>query len=154
MKIEIINQSGQTIPRLFLKLWVERMSRLCIRELASSELKSERSLKNWRSKTLVLVFVGQKSMRQLNKEFRKKDYATDVLSFAASEPGVMGELVICPQVISRQAREHGLLVREELGYMILHGFLHLLGFDHEKSKKEAQRMFRLQDRLFEKLLVV
>jgi ssRNA-specific RNase YbeY (16S rRNA maturation enzyme) len=55
-------------------------------------------------------------------------------------------------VIARQAREHGLLVREELGYMIIHGFLHLLGYDHERSKVEEKRMFLIQDRLFDHLL--
>jgi probable rRNA maturation factor len=55
-------------------------------------------------------------------------------------------------VIAVQAREHGLLVREELGYMIIHGFLHLLGYDHEKSPGAAEKMFNIQDQLFEKLL--
>jgi probable rRNA maturation factor len=110
------------------------------------------SAKRFAGKELVIVFVNSKEQRRLNKSFRGKDYATDVLSFDPMEPGALGELVICPEVIARQAKEHGLLVREELGYMVLHGFLHLLGFDHEKGEREAKRMFTLQDDLFERML--
>lgn len=109
-------------------------------------------------KELTIVFLDQIKARELNKKFRGRNYATDVLSFGVNDDSnaggaeILGELVICPEVISRQAKEHSLLVREELGYMVLHGVLHLLGFDHEKSKKEAEKMFALQDRIFEALL--
>ncbi len=63
----------------------------------------------------------------------------------------MGELVLCPQVISRQAKEHGLTLDDELGYIMLHGVLHLLGFDHEKNKVEETKMMTLQDEVFENL---
>jgi probable rRNA maturation factor len=135
MKIEINNQSGRAVPRDFLEDWCHRMSR---------ELKL-------RKKDLVIAFLNEKEMRALNKKFRGKNYATDVLSFESDDPAVYGELVICPQVISRQAKEHGLLVREELGYMVLHGVLHLLGYDHERSEREAKKMFALQDKVFEHL---
>jgi probable rRNA maturation factor len=144
MKLTLVNRSGQPVPHAFLKDWVRRMARL-----ASSAVDS--SL--YRKKELVIVFLDEKEARKLNREYRGKDYATDVLSFEGLEPSSLGELVICPRVISRQAKEHGLLVREELGYMVLHGFLHLLGFDHERSRKEEKRMFEIQDALFEKLLI-
>lgn len=143
IELEIINQSGHPVPRVFLKRWVRELSR---------ELQREKVGADFVNKKLTIAFVEPKAGRQLNLEFRKRDYATDVLSFEPLEPDSLGELVICPQVISRQAREHGLLVREELGYMVLHGVLHLLGFDHEKSKREAKRMFDLQDRIFQRLL--
>lgn len=106
----------------------------------------------FRGRVLCVAFVDRKSARELNRKFRRRDYATDVLSFEPLEPGDLGELVICPEVISKQSREHGLLVREELGYMVLHGFLHLLGYDHEKNAREEKRMFELQDRVFAELL--
>lgn len=143
MKLTIVNQSGRAVPRKFLEEWVKRVGRLAGKKI---------SRRQFASKELVIVFVNAKEQRRLNKSFRGKDYVTDVLSFEAMEPDALGELVICPEVITRQAKEHGLLVREELGYMVLHGFLHLLGFDHEKSEREAKRMFALQDELFEKLL--
>ena len=132
------------MPRRFLETWVKKMGR----ELSRLP-RIERLLKG---RELTVAFVPSKEARELNRRFRRRDYATDVLSFAPLEPDSLGELVICPKVISRQAREHGLLVREELGYMVLHGVLHLLGFDHEGSKAEAERMFAIQDRVFERLL--
>jgi probable rRNA maturation factor len=143
MKLTLVNRSGKPVPRVFLKDWVRRMARL-----ASSSV--DPSI--YRKKELVIVFLDEKEARRLNREYRGKDYATDVLSFEGLESSSLGELVICPRVISRQAKEHGLLVREELGYMVLHGFLHLLGYDHERSRKEEKLMFAIQDALFEKLL--
>jgi probable rRNA maturation factor len=95
-------------------------------------------------------------MKKLNQQFRGRDYATDVLSFEGqglSDDGgaVLGELVLCMPVIKRQAKEHGLSLNEELGYMVLHGILHLLGFDHERTRAEAARMFKVQDEIFAKL---
>lgn len=101
-----------------------------------------------------VVFVGSSKMRALNSKFRKKNYATDILSFPFDDLEVegLGELVICLPTIKKQAKKHGLSVDEELVYMIIHGYLHLLGYDHEKSERQAKLMFRLQDRLFEKFL--
>jgi probable rRNA maturation factor len=143
MKLELVNRSGARLPRAFLEAWVRALDRAASKRL---------SAKRWRRRSLVIAFVDEREMRRLNKEFRGKDKTTDVLSFDGDDSSSLGELAICPQVIVRQAREHGLLVREELGYMVLHGFLHLLGYDHEKSEREAKKMFSLQDSLFEELL--
>jgi probable rRNA maturation factor len=145
VKLTILNQSGRGVPQAFLRDWVRRMDRALGRRIDP---------RRFRRLELTLVFLPEAQARALNKRFRKRDYATDVLSFAPVEAGNLGELVICPSVISKQAKEHGMLVREELGYMVLHGFLHLLGYDHEKSAREARVMFALQDELFAKLLSV
>lgn len=144
LTLTVLNQSGRAMPRTFLRSWVRRMGRLAAPRLGA---------KRYRGRELVIVFLDEAAARELNKTYRRKDYATDVLSFESDDPAILGELVICPAVIARQAREHGLLVREELGYMVLHGFLHLLGYDHELSRKEAKKMFAIQDELFELLLV-
>jgi probable rRNA maturation factor len=144
LRVEIINRSGRAVPQLFLKRWVRHVD-----ELAGQRISPQK----FRGKEMVIAFLDEKAARALNKSYRDKNYATDVLSFESDEPGVLGELVICPTVISRQAREHGLLVREELGYMVLHGFLHLLGYDHERSARDAKRMFALQDEIFEEALL-
>src|SRR5687767_1355694 len=82
---------------------------------------------NW----LTIVLMDKARARQLNKKYRRKDYATDVLSFAPEEKGVgLGELVLCEPVVRRQAKEHGISFKKELDYLIIHGFLHLLGYDH------------------------
>lgn len=136
MKIEILNNSSVRIPRKKIESYVSQIY-----------LELEKKVKNRR---LTIVFLNPTPAKKLNLRFRNKNYATDVLSFEG-EGDSLGELVLCPQVIARQAREHQLLFIEELIYMVLHGILHLLGYDHERGRLQAQRMFRLQDRIFDKL---
>lgn len=100
-------------------------------------------------KDLVIVFVANAEMKKLNHHFRDKNKVTDILSFADADEDSLGELVICFPQIQKQAQEHGLTIQQELAYMLIHGVLHLLGYDHEQSKKEAKLMFALQDRIFE-----
>lgn len=141
MKLLFLNQSRVASPEAWLKRWI-------------GELPKTRGLKK-RAKTLrgqelVVVFVSSPEMRKLNRLYRGKDYATDVLSFESAEPTTVGELVICPAVIRGQAKRTGLSERGELGYMIVHGVLHLLGYDHGDKKSEV-RMFALQDQIFAEL---
>lgn len=141
-RIEILNSSTGKVPRKFLQeldLWLRRELN---RRAAYDELK----------KNLIVMFVGRTQGCRLNLEFRGRNYATDVLSFAPSEDANFGELVFCYDVIKMQALEHELSFRDELAYMYIHGVLHLLGFEHEKSQVQAKKMFRLQDELFEKWL--
>lgn len=145
IELTLINRSGRSVPHTFLKAWVKALSRLASRRIAA---------KRFTGRSLVIAFVSSKEMRALNKQFRGRDKPTDVLSFEGADDSELGELAISPEVIVRQAREHGLLVREELGYMVLHGFLHLLGYDHEIDERGAKEMFALQDELFEELLEV
>ncbi len=130
----IINQSKVRIPNAFVKSWCRNLHK----ELSRYRISADGDL--------TIVFMDTVEAKKLNRQYRQKNYATDVLSFL--DPEELGDLVICPQVIERQAKEHGHSFQEELGYMILHGVLHLLGFDHEKTKKEAKLMFKLQDDLF------
>ncbi len=141
MKLAILNRSGERVPRKFIEHWFKELSR----ELKREKLKLNPKL------DFTLVFVTNSEIRKLNKTYRSKDYATDVLSFEGDGTDTFGELVIAPKVIKRQAKEHELSFEDELGYMILHGILHLLGFDHEKSAKNAKRMFAIQDRIFQRL---
>ena len=144
MEIVIVNESKHAIPRKFVEEWMKALT---------SELKKRKVLNSNKSKAeLALVFLEKKPAQKINKEFRGKDYATDVLSFESMDPSSLGELVMCPEVLKRQAKEHGLSFQKELGYMLLHGVLHLLGYDHETSEKDAKEMFDLQDAVFDKLL--
>ena len=83
-------------------------------------------------------------MAQINQSFRKKNYATDVLSFPADEffqsQGVLGDIVVCAPVIIRQAKEVGHVWKREVDVLLVHGLLHLLNFDHEKNPKEEKEM--------------
>ena len=138
MKLLFINQSRDPSPETWLKKWTTGLTKA---------LNRKAKLKN---RELVVVFVNSREMKRLNHLYRGKNYATDVLSFESADPSVVGELVICPPVIRSQSRRTGLSERGELGYMIVHGVLHLLGYDHGDAQSEA-KMFALQDRLFQKL---
>jgi probable rRNA maturation factor len=101
--------------------------------------------------TVSLVLVGDAAMRRLNREWRGKDYATDVLSFPDDEaPRVRGQLrhlgdvVIATGVARRQAADAGHSYGTELKVLALHGLLHLLGYDHET---DAGQMARAERRL-------
>ncbi|MEK2644992.1 rRNA maturation RNase YbeY [Bdellovibrio sp. BCCA] len=144
MQVLIVNESKHAVPRKFVNEWMEDIT---------AELRKRKVLKMAQaSRELTLVFLDKKPAQKINFEFRGKDYATDVLSFDSMDPSSFGELVLCPEVLKRQAKEHKLTYQQELGYMLLHGVLHLLGYDHETNEKDAREMFGLQDAVFEKLL--
>lgn len=79
----------------------------------------------------------------LNRQYRGKDKPTDVLSFPLADelqPFLLGEVVISVETAARQAQRRGHTLREELQTLLVHGILHLLGYDHEVSRNEAIRM--------------
>jgi probable rRNA maturation factor len=79
--------------------------------------------------------------RELNRAYRGKDYATNVLSFPyEQEPVVCGDLVICPAVVEREAGEQNKTCEAHYAHLVVHGLLHLQGYDHETGNKEAQQM--------------
>lgn len=89
---------------------------------------------------LAVRLVDEEEGRALNKDFRKKDYATNVLTFDyAREPVVMADLIICAPVIEREAEEQGKPLEAHYAHMLVHGALHAQGWDHMK-KKEAEAM--------------
>lgn len=89
---------------------------------------------------LSIAIVSDRRMRALNRQFRGKDYVTDVLSFPSGERGFMGDIVIAAGVLRRQAREAGHSVTTELRVLSLHGLLHLLGYDHEADDGKMARV--------------
>lgn len=101
---------------------------------------------------LTVVFLSRRDMQQINLKYRGKDKPTDILSFESTDPKSLGELLLCSDVLKVQAREQGHSLDAETLYMLIHGVLHLLGYDHERSKREETLMFRLQDACF-RLLV-
>jgi len=99
---------------------------------------------------VTVALISDQRMRQLNATYRKKDSATDVLSFPALGPGALapgpdlGDLAIALGVAKRQAREYGHSLATEIRVLALHGLLHLLGYDHEADQGQ---MRRLEERL-------
>jgi len=102
-----------------------------------------------------IVFVSDETIRKLNRQFRGKNYATDVLSFPNQPEAFevenkehLGELVISVQRAQAQARRNGLSFSNEVRQLILHGLLHLSGYDHETDKGEMNRLeLKLRKRL-------
>lgn len=144
MNLLIVNESKHAVPRKFIHSWMESL----VADLRTRKVLTAADAK----KDLTLVFLDKKPAQKINFEFRQKNYATDVLSFDSMEPDSLGELILCPEVLKRQATEHRLSYQQELGYMLLHGVLHLLGYDHETSEADAREMLGLQDKVFEALL--
>ncbi len=88
--------------------------------------------------TVTVRFVAAKEGRSLNRDFRGKDYATNVLSFTYE--CAAGDLVICLPVVRREAREQRKTLRAHLAHMIVHGMLHLQGYDHATGRFDAEQM--------------
>ncbi len=104
------------------------------------------------SAELGIVLVGDQRMRDLNRRYRGKDRTTDVLAFAMRESctshaphltmNMLGDVVISVPTAWRQAVEAGRSLDEEIAWLLVHGILHLCGYDHERNEKEARRMRR------------
>ena len=98
-----------------------------------------------------IVVVGAKEGRRYNRQFRGKDHATNVLSFPyeplpREKTGLLGDLVICAPVVTREAAEQSKRVRDHYAHLTIHGLLHLLGYDHQIDT-EAERMEALECRI-------
>ena len=87
-----------------------------------------------------IAFVSDKSIRKLNQQFRNVDKATDVLSFPADEPNNLGDVAVSVETAARQAKENRLAFDDEIAQLILHGLLHLSGYDHETDNGEMNRL--------------
>jgi probable rRNA maturation factor len=95
-----------------------------------------------------IAFVSDKKIRELNRQFRGVDKATDVLSFPAGEPNNLGDVAISVETAAAQAKENRLSFENEIAQLILHGLLHLSGYDHETDNGEMNRLeLRLRRKL-------
>ncbi|MGN1400757.1 MAG: rRNA maturation RNase YbeY [Bacillus sp. (in: firmicutes)] len=107
---------------------------------------------------LSVTFVDDEAIRQINKEYRDKDSATDVISFALEEmgegevaihgadmPRALGDIIISVDRTIKQADEYGHGFERELGFLALHGFLHLLGYDHIEKEDEVVMFTKQKD---------
>lgn len=110
-------------------------------------LPSRPQVRRWARAALVgggqvtVRFVDAEEGRQLNADYRGKDYATNVLSFDyEQEPLVFGDLVICAEVVEKEAATQGKTLEAHYAHLIVHGILHLQGFDHELGEAQAHLM--------------
>ncbi|OGW33781.1 MAG: rRNA maturation RNase YbeY [Nitrospirae bacterium GWC2_56_14] len=107
---------------------------------------------------LSVLFVGDRAMRTLNQQYRGKDRTTDVLSFALQEgrfnkvqPNMLGDIVISVPTAGRQAVDAGLTLQQELERLLVHGLLHLIGYDHERGAAHARSMHMKERSLLKRL---
>ena len=103
-----------------------------------------------------ILLTGDKDIRRLNQKFRSIDQPTDVLSFPQNadedpcipEEIILGDIAVSLDIAKAQAKEHGLYFKEEIILLLIHGILHLLGYDHEISEKEETKMRNKTRELF------
>ena len=145
MKVEIMNF---TKTRLFSQKEVKASLDFFEKVLIQKKILNSKSARN----KLSVAVVSSSEIKKLNRKFLKKNKATDILSFSPLEEGSLGELVLCVEKIKQQAKEHGLSFKEEMSYLLLHGFLHLLGYHHEKGGAQARKMYQIQDEIFNQWL--
>lgn len=146
MSIEVLNESGTEVDAHELS----RLSRFVMDRMRVHPLAE-----------LCIKIVDEATIAQLNEQWMDKEGPTDVLAFPMDElrpglvteepeEGVLGDLVLCPAVAERQAKEAGHPTKDEVELLTVHGILHLLGYDHAEPE-EHREMFGLQDRLLGEL---
>jgi len=127
------------------RIFIQRASR-------AAHIPSDATLRRWakaalgRDANVTLRYVAESEGRRLNREFRGKDYATNVLTFTYSAKPLAGDIVICAPVVAREAREQGKELAAHHAHLLVHGLLHLQGLDHER-RGEAERMERRERRI-------
>ncbi len=101
-----------------------------------------------------VIYVGEDEIQRINKTYRNIDRVTDVISFAFEDAGysnaeirMLGDIYVCIPKMKEQAKAFGHSEKRELSFLVVHGLLHLLGYDHTKSKEEKKRMFQLQEEI-------
>jgi|SRR5215470_19047325 len=124
--IEVVNR--QRLRKLTPAPWVKH-----VKEMLEAIGKSDSSV--------TVAFVSDNKIRELNRQFRNVDSATDVLSFPSdSRDGEMGDIAISIETAARQAKQNGLTLDGEIAQLLLHGLLHLSGYDHETDNGEMNRL--------------
>ncbi len=129
--VEVNNLTKTAISKLFLKRVAKKVL------IGENRIKEE----------LSIAIVDKKEMEELNGRFRKKKESTDVLAFSGNYEFFnignqigLGEAVICPEKIRENAEKYNVDFKKELARVLIHGILHLIGYDHEKNKADATKM--------------
>lgn len=129
---------------------------------SKAESEEELKLDSDKKYELSLHLVGEGKIKEMNWKYRGKNKITDVLSFPIQNKvhGLqtqnndimeLGDIFICLPFAKKTARKEKTDTKEKVAFLTVHGFLHLLGFDHEKSPAEAKKMFKLQDKIMQKI---
>jgi probable rRNA maturation factor len=130
-------------------------------ELISNVLQKAAEMEGISTSEVSVTLVTKERIQEINKEYREKDSVTDVISFAMEEMGedeieiiggeetrFLGDIIICVEVAEEQAADFGHSMDREMGFLAVHGFLHLLGYDH-MNEEDEKRMFGRQEEILE-----
>jgi probable rRNA maturation factor len=114
---------------------------------------------NHPDKEIGILFVDDRQIRELNERYLKVNRPTNVISFPMAQgefseinPQLLGDVVISVETATKEAQESGLSLEEEIAFLLIHGILHLMGYDHTRGGR--QRMTVAQERLFSRLCLV
>ncbi len=135
---------------------VARVALVVQRASRAAHIPADRVLRKWaraalkRGAVITLRYVGEAEGRRLNREFRGRDYATNVLTFAYSKAPLSADIVICAPVVAREARSQGKALAAHHAHLLVHGLLHLEGLDHERAR-DAARMEKRERAILGKL---
>ena len=106
-------------------------------------------LKKQLPKKVAVISITEKTSRELNRTYRKKDKPTNVLSFKYGAD--YGEILVCSAIIRREAKEQGHSYRYQMTWMVLHGMLHLAGWHHERSRVATERVDGVERNILAKI---
>ncbi len=120
-----------------------KVDKKLLESIVRKVLKGEKIKKN-----IEVAFVKKKEIKALNKKYRRKDKATDVLSFGTIDD-VLPQIVICIEIVKKNAKEDNIPFKQELSKVLIHGILHLMGMNHVKTK-EAEEMLQKQNKYLSK----
>ena len=113
--------------------------------LSASRVRKWVAMALLRPAEIAVRIVGSEEGQALNRQYRGKDYATNVLTFDyAREPVVSADLVLCAPVVEREAKEQGKTLEAHYAHLLVHGALHAQGYDHEEGDSEAAEMESLE----------
>ncbi len=125
----------------------ERIPKILLNQI---EKEVSEALNVKKTKHISVAFVSEKEMKKLNFEYRGSNRVTDVLSFELDTPESFGEVILNYEQAKRQAKEMKHSIRKELVFLLVHGCLHVFGFDHEKEA-DAKKMFPQQSEILKRL---
>lgn len=155
--IEINNLTRRSIDKKFL----EKVAKKVLRgENQTSRYApcNRTAIKEERAKISVAL-IGKAKIKKLNRKYRGKDKPTDVLSFGKSKkflnlPGIkenLGEIVICLEIVEKNAKKYSVAPKRELARVLIHGILHLVGYEHKKSARGSRKMQKKQEYYLSKI---
>jgi probable rRNA maturation factor len=104
-----------------------------------------------RGRSLNVALADDKAVRDLNRRDRNKDKPTNVLSYPSGERAFLGDIVLARQTVWREAKQQKKSPADHVAHLVVHGTLHLLGYDHETSDADAERMEALERRILKRL---